>query len=396
MKKYSFLKDTDVLRVVENWTDAKGRIHWKQAAHELYIITGENVDSETVRSRYRFLTGRMGAYSEAAPKPAPEVEPEKPAQEPERPEAEVTDNQILNVLKAKRTAAQDAEMLHMEPDEFDNRVKALELSGMNIKRHASLVWLERVALEHGGDVVNDWNGERELTFAVVSDTHLCNQHQQITYLNDFYDRAAAAGVTTVYHAGDISDGYYKNRPDHIYELVKIGFDEQAEYIVEKYPRRPGIVTKFITGNHDATHIKNGGADIGKRIASLRDDMEYLGYMSAKIWLTPQCDMDLFHPLDGATYALSYSAQKFVDGLQGGQKPRLLFIGHHHKALYFPYRNIHVFEVPCFEGQTTFEKGKKINVNVGGWIIKIRVTPQGTISAIVPQLIPYYDMIEKDF
>ena len=158
----------------------------------------------------------------------------------------------------------------------------------------------------------------------------------------------------------------------------------------------GIATKFISGNHDSTHIKNGGSDIGKRIADKRNDMEYLGYMSAKVWLTPQCDMDLFHPLDGATYALSYSSQKFVDGLQGGQKPRILAIGHHHKSLYYPYRNIHVFEVPCFEAQTAFEKGKKISVNVGGWIVKITCKPDGTITSLSPTLIPFYDMIEEDY
>ena len=412
MLKNKQLKDTDVLRVVENWTDAKGRIHWRQAANDLYVISGVRVDSESIRSRYRSITGQnTGAYSGEIPRAkteAPKAESapvvsveaaEPPAVEPTKPQepTKVPDSEILSVLKTRRTASQDADILHMPAADFTARVDALEKTGLNIKRAGAFVWLEKNALAINPKEVNEpWAGQKEIIFGLMSDTHLCNKKQQLTYLNQFYDECAARGVQTVYHAGDISDGFYKNRPDHIFELLKIGFDEQADYIVEKYPHRDGIVTRFITGNHDATHIKNGGADIGKRIASRREDMEYLGYMSAKIWLTPQCDLDLFHPLDGATYALSYSSQKFVDGLQGGQKPRILAIGHHHKALYYPYRNIHVFEVPCFEAQTIFEKGKKINVNVGGWIVKVRLTPEGIISAISPTLIPFYDMIESDY
>ena len=412
MLKNKQLKDTDVLRVVENWTDAKGRIHWRQAANDLYVISGVRVDSESIRSRYRSITGQnTGAYSGEIPRAktkAPKAESapvvsveaaEPPVVEPTGPQepTKVPDSEILSVLKTRRTASQDADILHMPAADFTARVDALEKTGLNIKRAGAFVWLEKNALAiNPKEVTEPWAGQKEIIFGLMSDTHLCNKKQQLTYLNQFYDECAARGVQTVYHAGDISDGFYKNRPDHIFELLKIGFDEQADYIVEKYPHRDGIVTKFITGNHDATHIKNGGADIGKRIASRREDMEYLGYMSAKIWLTPQCDLDLFHPLDGAAYALSYSSQKFVDGLQGGQKPRILAIGHHHKALYYPYRNIHVFEVPCFEAQTIFEKGKKINVNVGGWIVKVRLTPEGIISAISPTLIPFYDMIESDY
>lgn len=309
---------------------------------------------------------------------------------------EVTDEQILSALKVKRTPQQDAEILHMPITEFVRSCDRLSADGYNIREASGYIWLETTPMADNREVREAYNGETEITFGLISDTHLCNKNQQLTFLNQFYDLCQKKGIRTVYHCGDVSDGFYKNRAEHIYELFKLGFDEQAEYIIENYPKRDGIVTKFITGNHDSTHIKNGGSDIGKRIADKRPDMEYLGYMSAKVWLTPQCDMDLFHPLDGIAYALSYSSQKFIDGLQGGQKPRILAIGHHHKALYYPYRNIHVFEVPCFEAQTNFEKGKRINVNVGGWIVKLTCKPDGTVTSIGPTLIPYYDMIQEDY
>ena len=55
----------------------------------------------------------------------------------------------------------------------------------------------------------------------------------------------------------------------------------------------------------------------------------------KIMLTPNCRMDLFHPLDGSSYAVSYSGQKYMDSITGGDKPNILFVGHHHKSNVFP-------------------------------------------------------------
>lgn len=357
----------------------KNRTSWYSVA-EIMSKHGVNYTPEQWRSKYRCCAKTSHKSSVATQNNAQEI----------------TKEQILSTLKTKRTPQQDAEILHMSIDEFIESVNKLKAQGYNIAEANHLIWLETSALASNTEIIEPYNGETEIIFGVISDTHLCNKRQQLTYLNDFYDRCAKLGISTIYHCGDISDGFYKNRPDHIYELFKVGFDEQANYIIENYPYRPGITTKFITGNHDATHIKNGGADIGMRIAENRPDMQYLGYMSAKIWLTPQCDMDLFHPLDGNSYALSYQLQKHIDGLQGGTKPRILCVGHWHKQFQMFYRNIHAFSIPCFEAQTIFEKGKHINAVVGGWILKVKCKKDGIVSEITSTFVPYYDMIPNDW
>ena len=78
------------------------------------------------------------------------------------------------------------------------------------------------------------------------------------------------------------------------------------------------------------HIKNGGIDIGRIIARERQDMTYLGQSNAKINLTPKCVLEINHPLDGASYAIS-SLQKLIDSMSGGDKPNILINGHHHKG-----------------------------------------------------------------
>lgn len=364
------MQEADKMAMLEavSLSTTNGKVNWGKVASQI----GTGLTKEQCRSKYRVLTGASNRCRK----------PEESA--------------LLSVLKNKRTPQQDADILHIPLEQFNTQVKGLLDHGYNISQANHLIWLERAPLASNSTITEPYGGETELIFGVISDTHFCNKKQQITYLNEFYDLCASLGIKTVYHAGDISDGYYKSRPDHIYELFAVGMDEQAQYIIQNYPRRPGIITKFITGNHDSTHVKNGGADIGRAISSERKDMKYLGYMSAKVWLTPQCDMDLFHPLDGAAYALSYPGQKYIDSLQGGSKPRILIVGHHHKAMYYQYRNIHTLEAACFEAQTVFEKGKRIFVNVGGWIVRMKCTPDGCITEFSPTLIPYYDMIADDW
>lgn len=242
----------------------------------------------------------------------------------------------------------------------------------------------------------EWNGEEEIIFGVVSDTHLCSKYQQITFLNEAYDKFKELGIKKVYHCGDISDGFYKNRDQQIYEIFKFGVDEQAEYIIENYPKREGITTDFIIGNHDNTAIINGGANIGKMIAREREDMNYLGHSFAKVWLTPKCDMDLVHPIDGSAYALSYSGQKYCDSLSGGEKPKIIAMGHHHKFFYMFYRNIHFIEVPTTQAQTPFMKGKKLPAYTGALICRLKVDKEGTIKNFNVELLPLYKALENDF
>ena len=245
-------------------------------------------------------------------------------------------------------------------------------------------------------VKKDWNGSKHIRIGVVSDTHLGSKHAQLTFLEELYDRYKELGITDVYHCGDITDGMYPNRSDQIYELHAHGADAQVDYVVNYYPFRKGIATHFITGNHDFTFVRNTGYNIGPAIAMRRADMNYLGMFNAKVWLTPKCDLELNHPLDGSAYALSYSIQKTIDALSGGEKPKILCNGHHHKYLTMFYRNIHAIEVPSVQAQTPYMKGKRLAAHVGGLVLDIYVDEEGTIERFACEMIPLYKCRENDY
>jgi hypothetical protein len=107
-------------------------------------------------------------------------------------------------------------------------------------------------------------------------------------------------------------------------------------------------------------------------------------------------MELRHPADGSAYAISYKTQKMVDSISGGKKPKILLVGHYHKAEYIFYRNIHVFQAGALEAQTSFLRGKGISVSLGYWIIELTVTPDGQINSLNQTFNPFYEEIENDY
>lgn len=240
-----------------------------------------------------------------------------------------------------------------------------------------------------------WDGTQTIKIAIMGDTQIGSKYTQWTHLKNFYDICQEEGIKDVYHTGDVTDGL-KMRPGHEYELYEVSADEMIDDVVANYPKRDGITTHFITGNHDASIYKQIGYDIGMAIASKRSDMKYLGRDCAVIYLTPNCKLELRHPWDGTAYALSYKTQKIVESMESDSKPNILAVGHYHKAEYLFYRNVHVLQSGCFQSQTPFTRGKGISVHLGGWILTIKVEADGTIKSIAPQFIPYYASIKDDY
>jgi hypothetical protein len=238
-------------------------------------------------------------------------------------------------------------------------------------------------------------GSRLYTFGLIGDTQFNSKYTQITYLRQFYDLCERREIPDVFHTGDIDEGE-QMRVGHQYECYRQGADEHVYEIVERYPRRTGIKTRFITGNHDASIFKRSGTDIGKSIAEKRSDMVYLGRDVAKIEITPNCILELRHPWDGTAYALSYRIQKMIEAMEADSKPNILAIGHYHKLEYLFYRNVHCFQTGCFQSQTPFMRGKSISAHMGGWIITVEVDDAGHVLRIVPEMIPFYKPIVDDF
>lgn len=188
-------------------------------------------------------------------------------------------------------------------------------------------------------------------------------------------------------------GVYRGQAKEIFCHTE---DDQIDYVIDRYPKRAGIDTYGIGGNHCLVFVKYGGADPWNRISLERSDIKYLGPYSATIKLAPNCSLYMLHPDGGPAYATSYKIQKLIESFEGGNKPNIAVMGHYHKQLYIVERNVHGIMPGCFEGQTTHLRRKAIQPRIAGTILDIRFDDNGAIQSLVIEVISYLKIKEHDY
>lgn len=302
---------------------------------------------------------------------------------------------LLEVLKKGTSLKELSNNLGVSVQCCESIINDLKAQGYNIQLLGDIYSLSNIVFPSENIIDTSWNGNKIIRFGLMGDTQINSKFTQLTYLHKFYEICRQEGITTIYHTGDLDEGE-QMRIGHPYECYEQGFDDHVSEIVRVYPKVAGIQTQFIIGNHDAAHIKRCGCDIGIAVARQREDMIYLGNSYALIKLTPSCTMELRHPIDGTSYALSYKIQKMIESISDGEKPNLLAVGHYHKAEYLYYRNVHAFQTASFQAQTPFMRGKGISAAIGGWVVELALNDAGEIEKITPTYIPFGKAIVDDW
>jgi predicted phosphodiesterase len=221
-------------------------------------------------------------------------------------------------------------------------------------------------------------------FGVLSDSHLGSKKERLDALHFAYDVLQAEGVEQVYHCGDITEGAGVYRGQEL-EVHKYGQEEQIQYTIDEYPKREGMTTHFITGNHDLRIYEMGGADPGVQIARQRDDMNYLGQAYARLRFPQGARVDLLHPGGGVAYALSYKSQRYINNLAPMDVPEMMFWGHYHTSFYMHYRDVHFLQAGCFKDAGIWERRLGLNPDVAGWLVQVTMS-DGFMESFSPRLI----------
>lgn len=247
-------------------------------------------------------------------------------------------------------------------------------------------------VEHGQIIqaVQDRDKDREtalsfdtnhLRLGIVSDTHGGSKFEQLTALRDFYREADEEEVAAFIHAGDITQGPDEMHRGMVHEVHAHGADAQVDYVSRTYPRsQRDVPTYVISGNHDDSHLKQGGVNVVRRISQQRPDLVYLGQDAAYLTLNGMRAY-VTHPDGGGAYAKSYKGQKFSESLPVEKDVRLLLIGHYHNAVNFWQRRTKVFQLACFQSQYAWLARKGLHPDIGGLILDITFDDAGAIHAI---------------
>lgn len=237
-----------------------------------------------------------------------------------------------------------------------NEIKAIEKSGnidLNKDRSIKIAW-----------------HKESIKIGYITDTHIGSIYTDESIIYKAFETFDKNKIDILCHSGDVLEGM-SNRPGHVYELSKIGYNEQKDNAINILKQWRGN-SYYIDGNHDRWYIKSNGAIAVKDICDCLPNAHFLGHDEGDIWINDVL-IRLWHGEDSSSYAHSYRLQKIIESLQGGDKPNVLLAGHTHKAMYFFDRNIHVFSGGCIQRQSKWMRSKRLAAHTGFWIIELGLT-----------------------
>jgi hypothetical protein len=302
------------------------------------------------------------------------------------------------IFNSPYTVEELADRFNVPPKKIRESLDTIKGSGYNLVSTPRGEEVSNVLHPGSQSTLNPqmWDGE-VIRFGAISDNHLCNRHSREDVLHLLYDKFYEEGIKVVYNSGNWIDGDHRFNKN---ELLVTGCTAQVKYFVNHYPVRDGVHTHFIAGDdHEGWYVQREGINIGAYAEMMandagRTDLHYLGYAEADILLDPDAAekqwMRVMHPGGGSAYALSYSSQKIAESLQGGEKPRIMLIGHYHKFDYAYPREIHMIQVGCTSDQSLFMRKNKIQAMVGGCIVEMVKNCDGMIQRVKVEWIPFYD------
>ena len=102
-----------------------------------------------------------------------------------------------------------------------------------------------------------------------------------------------------------------------------------------------------------TNKSKDGLDLTQRLTFAADSAG----LARKISVDKSVKTYLQHPDGGLAYAISYKAQKFIEGFASEHKPQVFLIGHYHMTGQFFIRNVHAYLGGCFQSQTPYLRAK---------------------------------------
>jgi DNA-binding CsgD family transcriptional regulator len=310
--------------------------------------------------------------------------------------------------KGPLSASEIADLLDVSPKTVRAAVKDMKVKGVSLMETPDGRYdiAPSFASEPGKDEEIGTSGEWTHTFGITTDNHLCNKHSRLDVLNAAYDHFESRGITQVFNCGNWVDGEARFNKTEL--VTSPGMDNQLDYMIDKWPVKKGIVTKFVAGDdHEGWYSQREGIEIGKYLQYRaedqgREDLKYLGYGEADVALrygTGEAVMRVLHPGGGSSYAVSYTDQKRVESYQGGDKPKIELAGHYHKYNHGYPREVNTVQCGCTTDQSLFMRKKRLQAMVGFVVVKIQQEKNtGIITRFSPEWFPYFDrgFYEKRF
>lgn len=330
---------------------------------------------------------------------------------------------LKELLKAKgKTVAREAmaDKMDCSPRRVSELMLELQAAGYDAKVAYEEVFLDREIRPNPLPVdVPAWGSSTVHRILAVTDLHAGSPECLIETLKWAYDEGERLGCEFAVNAGDIFDGPPAMHPGYEYRLKLPCLQDQIDWVAEHHPSN--LQTYMITGNHDASWIKQAGFDPVRNLCERRDTHSYLHHAGVIDGFLPGPTgqpnfLCLHHGMDGSAYARSYKVQKYAEYLatqmeavvgvskhldktyaEQTMPPQLVLAGHYHKINLCPGPlGSWYFLLPALAALTDFQRGKMLINDTGAVIIEFMVGDDGRIRRIRPDFITVPGVREADY
>ena len=288
--------------------------------------------------------------------------------------------------------------LEIEEYEVLGLVRQLRKEGINIltKKHDDDIYLLNLGEKENNkenETVFKTDDSHEFKFVAISDTRIGSKSQQLSILNDIYEKASDLGYNIVIHCGNITEGLYPTNHDYSDTTFLDDSQIQVDYIAKNYPKFDDIKTYFITGTKDQKHLKTNNINIGRRINKARPDLIYLGQNSCNIKID-NANMKVLNSILAKTYTVSYRIQQQIDSFRSEDKPDILLLGGLLQMEKLTHRGVAGLSIPSVCATTNEMNDKRHANTIGAWYITVKTDQKGNLESINALDSVYY-VTDKD-
>lgn len=354
------------------------------------------IPAQTIYSRVT----RARLYYKMEPKPDVHVSPTVTADNPVLPENYL--ETLIHALKGKRRSLSElTTYTHASTGQVLDAVEDLLKRGINVHRLGDsfeITGRSQQAFEKGVTLQLVSRPDNTFLFGASGDLHAASKYARYDVRADLYRQFVEAGAQCNFDTGNWIDGEARF---NTYDIEAHGIDAQCRLLAQNHPKYDGFHTYAVWGDdHEGWLAQREGMNVGKYNEAIMQEYGHewtdLGFMEAHVELVNyntgnKAIMTVVHPGGGSAYALSYSIQKIIESLEGGEKPAVGLYGHYHKLWSGIIRNVWVVQTGCCQDQTPFMRKKRLEAHVGGALVGLEQDPEtGAILSMTPKIIRYFN------
>ncbi|MBE6148376.1 MAG: hypothetical protein E7167_02645 [Firmicutes bacterium] len=292
--------------------------------------------------------------------------------------------QILNKLKylinKKKTVDEICENLNMSYAEVLEYSKYLSLLGFNCEeKDGHFIKTPGGIYVHTPVIGHSYTIE----ICLLSDAHYASEYDRVDVMKWIYDECERRGIDSIFCSGDLTDGFYPERPNYQKSQRVCGYDATLEYVLNVHPYSRYINFYTIAGNHDKSFKKSDNKNICEELAKKRNDIIYLGEDTADVRIGRML-LHIYHGYSRGQKTLLERIEDYYKKLNGNI-PDMLQMGHIHHSFFDVINGTYAFQTAALTDQQSPTNKKNWGCEISCWFVKISFDEFGNVIEVIPEL-----------